>query len=94
MTVRLAPYKVSRILADYLKGLPQPKIAEKNRVNQASVSHYAARLRERVDKIGLLAAGKEFGIVHEVDSLSMPMSLAHKSPLFDLFYFTIRTHYR
>lgn len=69
MTVRLAPYKVSRILADYVKGLPQPEIAEKNRVNQASVSHYASRLRERVNKIGLLATGKEFGIVHEVDSL-------------------------
>jgi predicted nucleic acid-binding Zn-ribbon protein len=69
MTVKLAPYKVSRILVDYLKGLPQPKIAEKNRVNQASVSHYASRLRERVNKIGLVAAGKEFGIMDELDSL-------------------------
>lgn len=69
MTVRLAPYRVSRILGDYLKGLPQPKIAQKNGVNQSSVSHYASRLRERVDDSGLLAAGREFGIMHELDSL-------------------------
>lgn len=79
MSVKLAPYKVSRILADYLKGLPQPKIAGKNRVNQATVSHYASRLRERINKIGLVAAGKEFGIMNELDSLrSLAVELNNK----------------
>jgi len=69
MTVKLSLPKVSKILRFYLLGLPQKKIAKKVKVDQSSVSNYAAQFKERVDEVGLLAAGEEFGIMEEVEAL-------------------------
>jgi DNA repair exonuclease SbcCD ATPase subunit len=80
MTVRLSPQKVSKILRCYCGGMPQTEIAKKAGVDQSTVSLYASRFKETAVGIGLLAAGKEFGVFNEVDalrSLSVELSQAH-----------------
>ena len=80
MTVRLSPQKVSKLMKLFLSGLSQPSIAKKVGVDQSTVSLYASRFKETVADIGLLAAGKEFGVFNEVDalrSLSVELSQAH-----------------
>lgn len=69
MTVRLSPQKVSRILRLFFSGMPQPDIAEKAGVDQSTVSIYASRFSHRTDEVGLLTAGKEFGVLNEVSAL-------------------------
>lgn len=69
MTVRLSPQKVAKIMRCYFKGMPQPDIAEKAGVDQSTVSLYASRFKDAADEIGLLSAGKEFGVFNEVSSL-------------------------
>lgn len=69
MTVRLSPHKVSKILRYYFKGEPQPIIAKRVKADQSTVSLYASRFRRLTEEIGLLAAGKEFNVYDEVDSL-------------------------
>ena len=69
MTVELSPQKVSKILYYFFTGVLQPAIAKKTGVNQSTVSRYASRLKALADEIGLIPAAKEFGIMHEVDSL-------------------------
>ena len=69
MTVSLSPHKISRIFRLFFSGMPQPDIAEKAGVDQSTVSLYASRFRNMVGKVGLLTAGKEFGVFNEVDSL-------------------------
>jgi predicted O-linked N-acetylglucosamine transferase (SPINDLY family) len=69
MTVHLSPHKVSKILRGYFRGLPQTNIAWEARVDQSSVSHYASRFKETVNKYGLSAAGEEYRVLNEVESL-------------------------
>ena len=69
MTVQLSPHKVSKILRGYFCGLPQTKIAKEAGVDQSSISHYASRFKEMAAKYGLSAAGKEYQVLNEVDSL-------------------------
>ncbi len=69
MTVQLSPHKVGKILRGYFRGLPQTKIAKEAGVDQSSISHYASRFKERATEIGIVAAGKEYQVVNEVESL-------------------------
>lgn len=69
MTVMLPPHKVSRMLRYYFAGMPQTGIARRNNVDQSTVSKYAQRFKARADIVDLLAAGKEFGVMEEVNSL-------------------------
>ncbi|MBL7208520.1 MAG: hypothetical protein ISS52_00335 [Dehalococcoidia bacterium] len=69
MTVRLSPHKVSKIMRYYFVGMPQVSISERVGVDQSTVSIYASRFKDTVNEIGLLAAGKEYGVMHEVDGL-------------------------
>ena len=69
MSVQLSPHKVSKILRGYFRGLPQTKIAKEAGVDQSSISHYATRFKEMAAKYGLPAAGKEYQVLNEVDSL-------------------------
>ncbi len=69
MTVKLSPQKVAKILRYYFRGLPQMKIAKKSGVDQSSISLYATRFKERVSEVGIIAAGKEYGVMDEVDAL-------------------------
>ena len=69
MTVQLSPHKVSKILRGYFRGLPQTKIAKEAGVDQSSISHYATRFKEMAAKYGLPAAGKEYQLLNEVESL-------------------------
>ena len=69
MTVQLSPHKVSKILRGYFCGLPQTKIAKEAGVDQSSISHYANRFKKMTTKYGLLAAGKEYRVQSEVESL-------------------------
>jgi len=69
MTVRVSTHTVSRIMRLYFKGLPQANVAIKAGVDQSTVSMYASRFKDRAEQVGLLAAGKEFGVYNEVDGL-------------------------
>ncbi len=69
MTVRLSPHKVGKILRGYFRGLPQTKIAMEAGVDQASISHYADKFKETAAEFGILAAGKEYQVLNEVESL-------------------------
>lgn len=69
MTVKISPQKASRILEYFFGGIAQPEIARRCGVNQATVSRYASILRATADDVGITAAAKEYGVMHEVDSL-------------------------
>lgn len=69
MTIRLSQQKVAKIMRCYFSGMPQPEIAEKAGVDQSTISLYASRFRDMAEEIGLLPAGKEFGVFNEVNSL-------------------------
>jgi len=81
MTVKLSPQKVAKILRYYFSGLPQMKIAKKSGVDQSSISIYATRFKERVSEIGIIAAGKEYGLMEEVDALRSLSVELHKDKL-------------
>ncbi|MGD1120212.1 MAG: hypothetical protein ABR886_12150 [Dehalococcoidales bacterium] len=70
MTVRFSPHKVRKILRGYFRGLPQIKIAKEAGVDQSSISHYANKFTKMTAKYGLLAAGKEYQVMNEIESLS------------------------
>lgn len=69
MTKKLSPYKVSRMIALYFEGCSQSQIASKLKVDQATVSLYVSKFKYLVDQKGLKAAGEEFNIMNEVESL-------------------------
>lgn len=81
MTVQLSPHKVSKILRDYFRGLPQTKIAKEAGVDQSSISHYASRFKGTAAEYGLLAAGKEYQVFNEVESLRSLSVELYKSKL-------------
>jgi exonuclease VII small subunit len=81
MTVQLSPHKVGKILRGYFQGLPQTKIAKESGVDQSSISHYAYRFKERAAEVGILAAGKEYGVPNEVESLRSLSFELYKSKL-------------
>jgi len=81
MTVKLSPQKVAKILRYYFSGLPQMKIAKKSGVDQSSISIYATRFKERVGEVGIIVAGKEYGLMEEVDALRSLSVELHKSKL-------------
>lgn len=81
MTVKLSPQKVAKILRYYFSGLPQMKVAKKSGVDQSSISIYATRFKERVSEVGIIAAGKEYGLMEEVDALRSLSVELHKAKL-------------
>ncbi len=81
MTVKLSPQKVAKILRCYFSGLPQMKIAKKSGVDQSSTSIYATRFKEMVNEVGIIAAGKEYGVMDEVDALRSLSVELHKAKL-------------
>lgn len=81
MTVQLSPHKVSKILRGYFRGLQQTKIAKEAGVDQSSISHYATRFKETAAKYGLPAAGKEYQVLNEVESLRSLSVELYKSKL-------------
>ncbi|MBU2008233.1 MAG: hypothetical protein KJ624_00055 [Chloroflexi bacterium] len=69
MTVRLSDHRVSLVLRYMFQGLPQQAVAGKVGVDQSTISLWFSRFKARTAEIGLSGAGKEFGIMNEVDSL-------------------------
>jgi len=69
MAVQISPQKATRIMQSYFKGVPQLTISKKTSVNQSTVSRCASRFKAMADEIGVIAAAKEVGIMHEVDGL-------------------------
>jgi len=69
MTLKLPPRKVAAIIRQSLQGKPQCDIAEKEGVNQATVSLWWTRFQERSRQVGLSSAAKEYGVSSEVDEL-------------------------
>jgi len=69
VTLRLSHQKVSLVLSRMFGGWPQRAVAEKVGVDQSTVSLWFSRFRARASQAGLSQAGKEFGIMNEVDSL-------------------------
>ena len=77
MTVPLSPPRISKLLRHYFRGLHQIEIAKKAGVSQPAVSSYASRFRDRAERIGLLPAAKEVGLLDEVGGLrSLAVELA------------------
>jgi hypothetical protein len=81
MTVPLSPHKVRKILRGYFYGLPQVKIAKGSGVDQSSISHYTNRFKRIAAEYGLLAAGKEYQVLNEVESLRSLSVELYKSKL-------------
>ncbi len=81
MTVHLSAHKVGKILRSYLWGLPQTKIAKEAGVDQSSISHYATRFKEMTARYGIPAAGKEYQVLNEVESLRSLSVELYKSML-------------
>jgi len=81
MTVPLSPHKASKILRGYFRGLSQTKIAKEAGVDQSSISHYASRFKEMAAEYNLLAAGKEYQVMNEVESLRSLSVELYKSKL-------------
>jgi len=69
MASKFSPQKVTKILRYYFAGVPQREIAKRIAADQSTVSLYTSRFKERVAEVGLLTAGKEFGVFDEVDTL-------------------------
>ena len=77
MTVRLSDHKVSLLLRYIFHGQPQQAVARKVGADQSTVSLWYSRFKLRTAEIGLSEAGREYGIMHEVDSLrSLAVELA------------------
>lgn len=81
MTVQLSPHKVNKIIRSYFRGLTQTKIAKEVGVDQSSISHYANRFKKMTAKYGLLAAGKEYQVLNEIESLRSLSVELYKSKL-------------
>jgi predicted transcriptional regulator len=81
MTVPLSQHKISKILRGYFRGLSQIKIAKGAGVDQSSISHYASRFKEMAAGYGLPAAGKEYQVIDEVESLRSLSVELYKSKL-------------
>ncbi|MCK4822024.1 hypothetical protein KA005_40045, partial [bacterium] len=69
MTEKLSPYKLSKMMALYFEGYSQSQIANKLKINQATVSLHLSKFKAMVEEEGLKAAAKEYGIMDEVESL-------------------------
>lgn len=81
MTVQLSSPKVRKILRQYFFGLPQTKIAENVGVDQSSISHYVTRFKDMVVQYGISAAGEEYGVKDEINSLRSLSVELHQSRL-------------
>ena len=69
MTIKISPHKTSKILQYFFGGISQAEIARKCGANQATVSRHASLFKADTDQIGIIAAARRYGIMHEVDSL-------------------------
>jgi predicted transcriptional regulator len=69
MTQKLSQHKISKMMALYFDGYSQPQIAEKLKINQATVSLSVGKFSAAVEQYGLEAAGKEYGIMNQVKEL-------------------------
>lgn len=69
MTVGLSPHKVNKILRGYFGGLTQTQIAKEVGVDQSSVSHYVSRFKKSAVDDGILAAGRRYQVLNEVETL-------------------------
>ena len=81
MTVQLSLHKVRKMLRGYFRGLPQTEIAKQAGIDQSSVSHYASRFKKTAAQYNLLAAGKEYQVLNEVESLRSLSVELYKSTL-------------
>jgi len=64
----------------YFSGQPQTRIAKSVKVDQSTISLYASQFADRAREIGLLSAGKEFGVYNEVEALrSLSVELSKSS---------------
>jgi hypothetical protein len=69
MTQKLSPFKLSKMMSMYFDGYSQSEIANKLKINQATVSIHVSKFKEMSDEQGIKAAGKEFGVMDQVEAL-------------------------
>jgi hypothetical protein len=69
MTQKLSPSKLSKVMALYFSGDSQSLVASKLKINQATVSLHVSSFKSIVEQQGILAAGKEYGIMNQVEVL-------------------------
>jgi hypothetical protein len=69
MTQKLSPQKISKMMSLYLEGYSQSQIADKLKINQATVSLSAGKFSASVEQQSLDATAKEYGIMDQVKAL-------------------------
>lgn len=69
MPQKLSPYKVSKMMELYFEGYSQSQIANKLKINQATVSIHVSKFKSLVEQQGIKAAGEEFSIMDQVEVL-------------------------
>lgn len=69
MTQKLSPHKVRKMLTLYFEGYSQSEVANKLKINQATVSLHVSKFKSLAEQQGLKAAGEEFDIMDEIESL-------------------------
>ena len=69
MTQKLSPQKLSKMMALYFEGYSQSQIADKLKINQATVSLSVGKFSALAEQYGLEGAGKEYGIMDQVKAL-------------------------
>jgi hypothetical protein len=57
------------------------RLKERAGLDQSSISHYSSRFKERAAEVGILAAGKEYQVMNEVESLRSLSVELYKSKL-------------
>jgi len=57
------------------------RLKERAGLDQSSISHYSSRFKERAAEVGILAAGKEYQVMNEVESLRSLAVELYKSKL-------------
>jgi predicted transcriptional regulator len=69
MTQKLSPHKVSKMMTLYFDGYSQTNIASKLKIDQSTVSMYVSKFKSISEQHGIKAAGEEFGIMDQVETL-------------------------
>jgi hypothetical protein len=78
MSVPISTNKARKLIRLYFAGYPQPVIAKKLGISQATVSNYTTGFKRRAEVTGLISTAKELDMVNEVTSLrNLSVELYH-----------------
>jgi predicted nucleic acid-binding Zn-ribbon protein len=79
--IQISHVKMTKVLHLYFSGFPQMKIGEKCGIHQSTASRYAQKFEEKASAEGIVAAGKECGIMEAVMALRSLATELYKSKM-------------